>query len=243
MEQISKEVKKKKANKNQLEFLTSDFYSYIPHNIGFQQAPVIDSNKKIKEKLEMLASLEQIQIATKLLDNANSLDENYQKLKCAISPLEKDCDAFRHIAKSVKHTHGATHDNYKLEVEEIYQLDKDQNAYDCGKHHLLWHGSRLTNFVGILSSGLRIAPPEAPVTGYMFGKGIYFADMISKSANYCCSSYDNPKGCILLCDVSLGECNEKFEADYYANELPEGKSSTKGCGKFVPEELVEIDGC
>jgi poly [ADP-ribose] polymerase 2/3/4 len=28
-------------------------------------------------------------------------------------------------------------------------------------------GSRLTNFVGILSQGLRIAPPEAPITGYM----------------------------------------------------------------------------
>ena len=32
---------------------------------------------------------------------------------------------------------------------------------------LLWHGSRLSNWVGILSQGLRIAPPEAPVTGYM----------------------------------------------------------------------------
>jgi hypothetical protein len=50
---------------------------------------------------------------------------------------------------------------------------------------LLWHGSRTTNYAGILSQGLRIAPPEAPVTGYMFGKGIYFADMVSKSANYC----------------------------------------------------------
>jgi hypothetical protein len=28
-------------------------------------------------------------------------------------------------------------------------------------------GSRLTNFVGILNQGLRIAPPEAPATGYM----------------------------------------------------------------------------
>jgi hypothetical protein len=34
------------------------------------------------------------------------------------------------------------------------------------------------------SSGLRIAPPEAPVTSYMFGKGVYFTDMFSKSANY-----------------------------------------------------------
>ena len=31
---------------------------------------------------------------------------------------------------------------------------------------------------------ISIAPPEAPVTGYMFGKGLYFADLSSKSANY-----------------------------------------------------------
>lgn len=52
--------------------------------------------------------------------------------------------------------------------------------------------------------GLRIAPPEAPVTGYMFGKGVYFADMVSKSANYCCTSQSNPTGLILLADVALG---------------------------------------
>jgi poly [ADP-ribose] polymerase len=51
---------------------------------------------------------------------------------------------------------------------------------------------------------LRIAPPEAPVTGYMFGKGIYFADMVSKSANYCCTSPSNPVGLMLLCEVALG---------------------------------------
>ncbi len=37
----------------------------------------------------------------------------------------------------------------------------------CHSRTLLWHGSRLTNWVGILSQGLRIAPPEAPITGYM----------------------------------------------------------------------------
>jgi len=29
------------------------------------------------------------------------------------------------------------------------------------------HGSRATNYGGILGQGLRIAPPEAPVNGYM----------------------------------------------------------------------------
>lgn len=44
----------------------------------------------------------------------------------------------------------------------------------------------------------------------MFGKGIYFADMVSKSANYCSTDPANPKGLMLLCDVALGNvsCNE-----------------------------------
>jgi len=101
---------------------------------------------------------------------------------------------------------------------------------------LLWHGSRLTNFVGILSQGLRIAPPEAPVTGYMFGKGVYFADMVTKSANYCFTNKNSNIGLMLLCEVAMGDMNEKYYADYYANLLPEGKNSTKGCGKTAPKE-------
>lgn len=52
-------------------------------------------------------------------------------------------------------------------------------------------------------TGLRIAPPEAPVTGYMFGKGVYFADMFSKSANYCCSTPQARTGVLLLCEVCI----------------------------------------
>jgi poly [ADP-ribose] polymerase len=72
-----------------------------------------------------------------------------------------------------------------------------------GNRMLLWHGSRLSNWTGILSQGLRIAPPEAPVTGYMFGKGVYFADMFSKSANYCYASEASRSGVLLLCEVCL----------------------------------------
>jgi hypothetical protein len=63
---------------------------------------------------------------------------------------------------------------------------------------LLWHGSRIANFVGILSQGLRIAPPEAPVSGYLFGKGIYLADMIDKSASYCRSHGSDTALCLLV---------------------------------------------
>lgn len=144
------------------------------------------------------------------------------------------------LLQYVTNTHAATHKAYRLEVIDIFELVKEEELSryrsDIPNKQLLWHGSRLTNFVGILSQGLRIAPPEAPVTGYMFGKGVYFADMVTKSANYCFTSKENNTGLILLCEVALGNVNEKFYADYYANLLPEGKQSTKGCGKTAPKE-------
>lgn len=70
----------------------------------------------------------------------------------------------------------------------------------------------------------------------MFGKGVYFADMVSKSANYCFTNKNNNTGVMLLCEVALGNCNQKFYADYYANLLPDNKHSTKGCGKNAPSE-------
>jgi|SRR6218665_487773 len=45
--------------------------------------------------------------------------------------------------------------------DKVYRPFRDLN-----NRKLLWHGSRTTNFAGILSQGLRIAPPEAPVVCY-----------------------------------------------------------------------------
>jgi len=105
---------------------------------------------------------------------------------------------------------------------------------------LLWHGSRITNYVGILSKGLRIAPPEAPKTGYMFGKGIYFSDTCSKSANYCHATKESPDGCSLLCQVALGKCYQKTAAEYM-DSPPKGYDSTWGVGASVPDPAKAVD--
>lgn len=75
--------------------------------------------------------------------------------------------------------------SYVLELTDLYSLERkgEQSTFDevagaLDNHQLLWHGSRMTNFAGIISQGLRIAPPEAPVTGYMFGKGVYFGECL-----------------------------------------------------------------
>jgi len=45
-----------------------------------------------------------------------------------------------------------------------------------------------------------------------FGKGIYFADLVSKSAQYCYTDKKNPVGLMLLSEVALGEVYELKKA-------------------------------
>lgn len=109
----------------------------------------------------------------------------------------------------MENTRAPTH-NFGLEVISAFSVERkgEANRYwpfkKLDNKRMLWHGSRITNYVGILSQGLRIAPREAPTTGYMLGKGVYFSDLSSKAANYCMATPDNPEGILLLCEVALG---------------------------------------
>lgn len=161
----------------------------------------------------MLDSLMEMEIAYNLMRSSGSehtVDSYYKQLNTEIGILDRESEEFTIIEEYVKNTHAATHSSYTLEIEDVYMVKREGEEKrfkpfrKLHNHKLLWHGSRVTNFAGILSQGLRIAPPEAPVTGYMFGKGIYFADMVSKSANYCSTTITASTGLMLLCDVALG---------------------------------------
>ena len=64
-------------------------------------------------------------------------------------------------------------------------------------------------------------------TGYMFGKGLYFADMVTKSANYCYADANNHHGLMLLSEVALGDMYE-LKGAKGMSQPPKGKHSTKG---------------
>ncbi|XP_021805101.1 poly [ADP-ribose] polymerase 2 [Prunus avium] len=236
------------SNRRTIEQLSGEFYTVIPHDFGFKKMSnfVIDTPHKLKRKLEMVEALDEIVVATKLLKDNTGMQEDplyssYQCLRCELTPLGADSDEFNMIVKYLHNTHAKTHSNYAVDIIQIFRASKEGEVERFRKFSsmknrmLLWHGSRLTNWAGILSQGLRIAPPEAPVTGYMFGKGIYFADMFSKSANYCYATDGCTAGVLLLCEVALGDMAELLTAKYDADKLPEGKLSTKGVGGTEPD--------
>eukprot|EP01084_Bolivina_argentea_P299138 515620_1 len=239
--------------------LSSAYYTLIPHEFGFKKPPLIDSEQRLNKEMKLIEALSEIEVASRLLagDKKNKmekhpLDKHFDLLKCEMESIPARDKEFKMLQKYVALTHAETHNRYELKVEKAFKIDREGSDTRFKKwakdenRMLLWHGSRLTNFVGIISQGLRIAPPEAPVTGYMFGKGVYFADMCSKSANYCFTSPANNTGMILLCEVALGKMNKLYHSDYYAGDLPNGKSSTKGVGKTAPNKKTWItteNGC
>ncbi|XP_061587028.1 poly [ADP-ribose] polymerase 2 [Cololabis saira] len=244
---------KKKGSSRELVAACNQFYTRIPHDFGLKTPPIIRTDVELKEKITLLEALSDIQIAVKMVQSSadsdeHPLDRQYQSLQCNLQPLDSSSNEFKVIDRYLQSTHAPTHNDYTMSVLDIFALDRNEEGSkflsDLHNRTLLWHGSRLSNWVGILSKGLRVAPPEAPVTGYMFGKGIYFADMASKSANYCFANQSNHVGLLLLCEVALGDSNELLQADYDANNLPEGKHSTKGLGRTGPDpkNAVTLDG-
>lgn len=239
------------GSSNSLLDASNRFYTLIPHDFGMKKPPLLDNLELIQAKVGMLDNLLDIEVAYSLLKSGDEdlakdpLDVNYEKLKTDLEVLSKDGKEFSLIDEYVKNTHAETHQQYELEILEVFKVNRHgenerfQPFKELHNRRLLWHGSRNTNYAGILSQGLRIAPPEAPVTGYMFGKGVYFADMVSKSANYCRATPSDNIGLMMLCEVALGNMHELTGASYISKP-PKGKHSVKGCGKTGPDPSADV---
>lgn len=71
----------------------------------------------------------------------------------------------------------------------------------------------------------------------MFGKGVYLADMSTKSANYCCAYNSGGIALLLLCEAELGKPPLKLtnaNSNAAAVAINQGSVSTWGVGMTAP---------
>ena len=230
----------------------------------------IDDIAKLSVNTNMIDQLFDYELSIKIilgsmnnLFSVNPMDYCYSALNIKALPLIPTDSEYEIIETYLKNG------NVNKKLINIYAVERREEAerftpYKNFKNRLiLWHGTRMSNFMGILAQGLRIAPPEAPATGYNFGKGIYFADMASKSysytRDYSTREYENGKdskdfGMMLLCEVALGETKKIYQPEYVENL--EGKivvmtlfsdnnflapyNSVMGMGSFCPNPKQKI---
>ena len=176
--------------KKKVETFSNSFYNHIPHDVGHQRMSTLtlDTIEKVNAKIELMdmllnfkSSTDSAVTSTKL----NVIDAHYERIDTKIAVLPLESPEASTIKKFAESTIASNHQSLKIKIDTIFKLEKSGENKDFTKEltnkRLLWHGSKMTNFAGILSHGIQPPPPEAPNTGYQFGKGLYFLDVFSKA--------------------------------------------------------------
>lgn len=239
--------------------LSSQFYTLIPVSVGRRAPPPIKTKEQIGKYTELLDELDHITITASIIDNNPTLDtihpvdKIYNDLNAEIVPLEKDSKMWKIINQYVKI--GPTH-QFNVEVLDIFMVTRKGeeeifNDYckDIKNRMLLWHGSGLANWLSILKNNFRLPHQlkNVVITGSMFGGGVYFGDLFSKSFGYTRFDEFNGYACLELAEVALGKQHKLTQSN---SELDMDAmirlkcNSTFGMGSSAPEvshSIGEID--
>ncbi|CAD8085273.1 unnamed protein product [Paramecium sonneborni] len=248
---------------------SSRFYELIPNKEQqTEPIPPLDSIDAINQKLLLIETLLNFEITSKILLGAhlmkqtiNPLTYCFNALNVRVLTLPKEHPEYKLINQYINQSQQAKISNI-FAVERRGEAERFEHNKQY-KRMLLWHGSKISNFMGILAQGLRVAPPWAFNTGAMFGKGIYFADMFQKSYAYTGDwslFYNRYNGLflqdvyyntqkitqkdeqdeiqryryMLLCEVAVGKSKNLYNAEYISN-LDKQYQSVKGCGSRGPD--------
>lgn len=204
--------------KNRVSELSSKFWSLVPNSFGMRPPPLINTEEQIKRCADLIEVIRGIKDGTKIVSDGVGPDQIYANIGVDISVVDVGSPEGDTIKRWVDTTVAPTH-HYNLEIECVYKVDKNYPPSDFDttpNHMLLFHGSRTTNFVSILTNGLRVPSSTQVLNGSVLGRGIYFAPVISKSFNYCGTMGAGERGLVLVCEVALGN----VETVYTPNPNP-----------------------
>lgn len=220
---------------------SNQFWRNVPYNCGRTTPPVIDSDESIQKLTELLEVIKNAEIAGKIIRRFNNVSDIYSKM-CVDIKVVTDVGEKTIIEQLIYGTHAPTH-MYGIEIMEMFRVSKEMppttnsRAWfeDLPNHRLLVHGSRMANFMGILSTGLRLPHPIQVANGSVLGRGIYFADVVTKSFNYCNVDCTNNIGFIALCEVALGD-NPDLREYPHSDPLRTGQTSRIALGKTTMDD-------
>lgn len=130
--------------------------------------------------LEIEIAFNMLQDAGDSESTKDPIDTHFEKLKTEMTVLDRKSDEFKILEKYVKNTHASTHTMYSLQIEQVmsvalatcFKAHHFMMMHSCHQifkirrkgekkrfakfdkldnRMLLWHGSRTTNYAGILS--------------------------------------------------------------------------------------------
>lgn len=234
---------------------SSEFYTLIPHACGRQQPPIISSHKLIAKNLNLLNELSQMIFGAKAIKKLkkDSIGDFYTGLHTDIKALDKTSEMYKILVRYVKNSRAPTH-NFKYSVINIFEIEREfeRDNFEAFSKKiknktLLFHGTRISNLVGIFQNGLLCDPSKLGInvciTGKMFGLGLYYANSASKSIQYCGYNTSDNIACLFVAEVALGRPlkKKKDDSSLTAHTMPKSYHSTWGIGRSSFDAYDVVD--
>jgi poly [ADP-ribose] polymerase len=251
------QFQKKKKNRSEVERLTGEFYTAIPHRIGRTRAAVdtavIETLEQFEQKQNILQLMkDMLQVngeGGNVLFDAR-VDQEYEALQCQAEWIEPANPKYRELADCVVKSQVKTK---TIQVKNIFSLKRkgEWDAFTTGidNQRMLFHGSRIQNWVGILSRGILL--PKIVVSlgvnrtdaGWL-GNGIYFGDAACTSFFYTTPGRKQTRF-IAIARVALGKMKDYTKITYGLPGPPEGydschgvRNTSKTASQFADDEYV-----
>ena len=228
--------------RKQVRNLSSNFYFVIPHFFARSRMPLIDSYERVTEKFQLLTALEEPAYRRELtLGHPRKCRLLIRRLNGSgfrLSPLADGEPLVSSVRKCIDNTGAAPDCSHRVKLERVYKFDETATATQQQPCTLLWHGTNVANVASILAGGLRISCHQT--NGNDFGRGLYFADTVHKSAQYCKFDHENRSAggqrVLLLCEVDTGRTVELCTGSERFVSAPGNFDTVKALGRRIPDE-------
>ena len=214
----------------------------------------LDDFHTLKERTSVYQSLRAAETFNYLLRSIEMGDEDiftcsgakiYRSLNCELNRIGYTDETYKLLQDSM-FTHGSTHNGFSLNLREAFSVKKEgemEKYYPFSKlqRKMLWHSGHPVESLTKLKNGVQAPIQSAPSTSYLFGKGIYFSDVVSKAAVNSFTNRVDSQCLLLLCDVAVGEEHKLLKPKLF-QKAPKFHHSVVGIGKQAPANFKLLDG-
>ena len=268
LDDIAEYVAKRSFNDYQVIDLVENYLTIVPQNMGMKRFTVegfLPDVTAVQKQNSLLDALDaSFSAAVKVKPKRGDEDKKDDpKIFDVQLEIIEDGGTMDKIRKLYEQSKNRQHQSSRFKIERAYAVkvasvaaafEKARKKY--GEVWRLWHGTKASNLLSILKSGLIIPSSSSPhVTGSLYGRGIYASDQSTKALNYATSFWggrDEGRYFMFLLDMAMGKVytpkasawgrvNESFPKPGYDSTFAKGGISGTVNNEMIVYKLDQVN--